>query len=376
VLDEAQDISMLYYKLVVKMTTDRALPFLLMLLGDYKQSLYEFKGSDTRFLTRADTHWRHHPYIVSKRFEACTLQTSYRITIPMAHFVNRVMLGEERVEAVKEGVPVMYVRGDYRRIKNLVSTRIQELIRMGESPGDIFVLAGGTKRSGSLIREIENVLVESNIPCYIPSISESEKIDPKIIDRKVVFTTFHSVKGRQRKYVFVADFNQQYFKIHGRTLPIDQCPNTLYVGCTRATKELYLLELSRYSTDRPLDFLKYNMVELAKLDYVDFKGIPQMIFPPEREKPADEIESVCNVSPTEIVSFIGDTILTVITPLIDAVFVKECEAKSAEESAEIPSMIQTTAGNYEDVSDLNGIAIPSMYFDHLSLHYMDGIILV
>jgi hypothetical protein len=370
VLDEAQDISLLYFKLVVKMTMERARPFQLMLLGDYKQSLYEFKGSDTRFLTRAPMHWRAHPYLVTNRFDLCTLKTSYRITIPMSHFVNHVMLGEERLEAVKEGVPVTYIRGDYRRIKNLVSTRIQELVRSGESPGDIFVLAGGTKRAGSLLREIENVLVESNIPCYIPSIAESDKIDPKVIDRKVVFTTFHSVKGRQRKYVFVADFNQRYFKIHGRNLDTRECPNTLYVGCTRATKELYLLELSRYSTDRPLDFLKYNMAEIAKMDYVDFKGIPQTIFPPEVEKPIEENETVCNVSPTDMVAFINDSVLSIVTPLVDALFVTEHEAEVVDESEEIPSMIRTLAGHYEDVSDLNGIAIPSMYYDHLSLHYM------
>lgn len=370
VLDEAQDMTVLYYTLVIKMTMDRALPFQLMLLGDFRQSLYEFKGSDTRFLTRAHLHWPIHPYLIMRKFDACTLRTSYRITIPMSRFVNDVMLGEDRLRAVKEGVPVVYIRGDYRRIKNIVSTRIQELVRMGESPGDIFVLAGGTKRAGSLIREIENILVESNIPCYIPSIAESEKIDSKVIDRKVVFTTFHSVKGRQRKYVFVADFNQQYFKIHGRSLPTDECPNTLYVGCTRATKELYLLELSRYSTDRPLHFLKQNMVEMSKLPYVEFKGIPQTIFPPERETPQEETETICNVSPTDMVSFISDSVLSVITPLLQPLFTKECDAEIVEECDEIPSMIHTSAGHYEDVSDLNGIAIPSMYYDHLSLHYM------
>lgn len=370
VLDEAQDMTLLYYTLVLKMTMERALPFQLMLLGDYRQSLYEFKGSDTRFLTRAHLHWQHHPHLIKRTFDACTLRTSYRITLPMARFVNDVMLGDDRLRAVKEGVPVVYIRGDYRRIKNAVSTRIQELVRMGESPGDIFVLAGGTKRSGSLIREIENVLVESNIPCYIPSIAESDKIDSKVIDRKVVFTTFHSVKGRQRKYVFVADFNQQYFKIHGRSLPTTECPNTLYVGCTRATKELYLLELSRYSTDRPLSFLKPNMVEMSKLPYVDFKGIPQTLFPPEREATPEDAEPVCNVSPTDMVSFISDSVLSLVTPLLQPLFTKECDAETVEECDEIPSMIHTAAGHYEDVSDLNGIAIPSMYYDHLSLHYM------
>ncbi len=372
VLDEAQDISLLYYHLVVKMSFDYGKPFQILILGDYKQSLYEFKGSDTRFLTRADYHWSLHPLLKTKTFHYCTLQTSYRITKPMANFVNNAMLGEERLVSIRDGPQVIYIRREIHSIRNFVCYKIRELIRSGESPGEIFVLAGSTKRHDSLIRQIENTLVEVGIPCYMPTSIEADKLDPKVIDKKVVFTTYHSVKGRQRKYVFVADFNHNYMKFHGRNLPHDICPNTIYVACTRATHTLYLLESTQYSFDRPFKFLKKSLTEIKNMPDVEFMGLPQSIFP--EEKPADEKQAFTHrVSPTDLLAFLGEDVLSEITPIVDEIFTLEASPiiinEDDDDSAfDIPSTIKTSLGFHEDVSDINGIAIPSIYYDHLSLH--------
>lgn len=374
VLDEAQDISQLYYHLVVKMSFNYAKPFQILILGDYKQSLYEFKGSDTRFLTRADNHWALNPFLKSKLFHCCSLQTSYRITRPMASFVNNVMLGEERLVSVKNGTKVIYIRRDIRSIKNFVCFKIRELIREGESPGEIFVLGGSTKRPDSLIRQIENSLVEIGIPCYMPTSIEADKLDPKVIDNKVVFTTYHSVKGRQRKYVFVADFNHNYMKFHGRDLPTDICPNTIYVACTRATHTLYLLESSHYSFDRPFKFLKKSLTEIKNMEQVEFMGLPQSIFTEEKEM-TDQQAFTHRVNPTDLLAFLGEDVLSLVTPTIDRIFTLESSPLILDEETEeydIPSTIKTSLGFHEDVSDINGIAIPSIYYDHLSLGFKDA----
>ena len=44
------------------------------------------------------------------------------------------------------------------------------------------------------------------------------------------------------------------------------CPNILYVACTRATHHLYLIESNNRSIDRPLDFLHSNVQKLV--DYL------------------------------------------------------------------------------------------------------------
>jgi superfamily I DNA/RNA helicase len=136
----------------------------------------------------------------------------------------------------------------------IVVNLIRRILEGGDLPSDIFVLGGSVKSANSNIRKIENALVSRGIPCHVPML-EAEKIDDRVINGKVVFSTFHSVKGRQRKYVFIVGFDQSYFDFYGRNLDPMECPNTLYVGCTRATHQLFLLENSDWSTDRPLDFL-------------------------------------------------------------------------------------------------------------------------
>ena len=57
VLDECQDMTLLYFQLMVKFIKDIDCNIQLLILGDYMQGLYDFKGADIRFLTMADQVW-------------------------------------------------------------------------------------------------------------------------------------------------------------------------------------------------------------------------------------------------------------------------------------------------------------------------------
>jgi AAA domain len=394
VLDEAQDMSFLYYQFVRKFILDTRHPRLqLLVLGDYNQCLYQFKGADARFLTQAESIWsfmdvfrepeakrRGRPAKMAaiardSNFVQCTLKTSYRITHPIAHFVNRVMLGQERMIACREGEPVVYIRNSRHNIVKTVIYEIQQLLEAGDKPSDIFVLGGSVRGTNSNIRKIENILVENNIPCYIPMFDQDK--DDRVVDGKIVFSTFHAVKGRQRKHVFVVGFDQGYFQYIARTADPTVCPNTLYVAATRATHRLYLLEFGQHVTDRPLDFLKMGHHEMIESDFVRFKGIPRILF----YKPAD-VESSCSQkliekkteTPTGLIKFISDSVMDVISPLIDRMFtcktVQDCLILSEDEaiSIDIPGVVATEYG-FEDVSDLNGIALPAMYYDEIQRKY-------
>ena len=235
--------------------------------------LYEFKGADIRFLTQAHTIWKTLPYLETNLFEHCELKTSYRITNQMASFVNNDMLGEDRLIACRDGGPVIYVRRPKSQIENIVIYQIKRLLDEGECPSDIFVLGHSVKGTNSHIRHMENVLTNADVPCYVPMI-ESDAMDDRVINGKVVFSTFHTVKGRQRKYVFIVGFDQGYF-YNARDIDTFVCPNTLYVGGTRATHGLYLLQ---NENSKPLDFLKRDQYDMKHSEYIDFKGMPQTIF--------------------------------------------------------------------------------------------------
>lgn len=363
VIDEAQDMTPLYFQLIIKYTLDMNHPFQLIVLGDFMQGLYEFKGADKRFLTLAAKIWSLHPRLKSAVFNECRLKMSYRITDQMSSFINDVMLGETRLVSCREGpVKVHYFRNHQKNLENTVIYHINRLLFEGAQPSDFFILGASVKGPNSPIRKMENALVERGIPCHVPMF-ESDTIDEKIIHKKVVFCTFHSVKGRQRKYVFVLGFDQGYMRFYGRNWPQDQCPSTLYVAATRATHGLYLLERTNYETDRPLEFLKKDQFEMRKMPAVEFKGTPYF---PLFKTPEIEIEEAVQkhfVTPSDLIKFIPETVLEEITPILNTMF-KIVQPKGME--LDIPTVIETTGGFFEEVSDLNGLAIPAMYYDCLS----------
>jgi nucleoside-triphosphatase THEP1 len=358
VIDEAQDMTLLYYQLMVKFIKDIGSPIQLLILGDYMQGLYEFKGSDIRFLTLAEMIWKDHPSLRTQQFQKCTMKMSYRITRQMSHFVNNAMLGEQRMDACRDDVPVQYIRNSRFNIERIVCAEINKLFEQGVKPSDIFILGPSVKGERSNIRKLENMLVEKNIPCHVPML-ENTDIDQRVIDGKIVFSTFHCVKGRQRKYVFVVGYDNSYFKYYARNLPRDICPNTLYVACTRASNGLYVLESDTRREDRPLEFLQMSHVDMKLVDYVNFKGQQQTLFLRIEET---ESNLPIKITPTELIKFIPEDTNQHICSILDRIFVKE---QDIIENLEIPGIIQTKKGYYEEVSDLNGIAIPCMYYDHL-----------
>ena len=369
VLDESQDMTLLYFELIVKMAKNMCLEndhcFQLLVLGDYMQGLYEFKGADIRFLTQAPIIWNTLPHLETNLFEHCELKTSYRITNQMASFVNNDMLGEDRLIACRDGGPVVYIRRPKNQIENIVIYQIKRLLDEGECPSDIFVLGHSVKGTNSHIRHMENVLTNADIPCYVPMI-ESDAMDDRVINGKVVFSTFHTVKGRQRKHVFIVGFDQGYF-YNARDIDTFVCPNTLYVGGTRATHGLYLLQ---NENSKPLDFLKRDQYDMKHSEYIDFKGMPQTIFY-EPVQESDITIPTYYVNPTELIKFINEDTIEFVTPLLEELFFQEIEPTS-ENEINIPKIIETESGLYEEVSDLNGIALPAIYYDEIQGHKKDG----
>ena len=385
VLDETQDMTLLYYRLIVYFTKKIASQFQMLILGDWMQGLYEFKGADTRFLTLGKQIWENYSKLSSNIFYNCTLKVSYRITKPMSKFVNCIMLGKTRMISIKDGQNIIYIRNSRSKIEKIVIFHIKKLLSEGVLPSEIFVLGGSVSSSYSNIRKMENALTEALIPTFVPLIETADKLDERVVQGKVVFSTFHSVKGMERKYVFIVGFDNSYFTFCARNLDTNICPNTLYVGCTRATHGLYLLENDQYVTDRPLDFLRKNHHEMKNecSDYIDFKGTPQTIFF-ENKTDADKRSigtiPTHNVTPTSLIKFISESVIENIVPLLDTIFINESliseitinepsnnddfdfnQITNTDLSIDIPNIIKTKRGFHEDISILNGIAIPFIY---------------
>jgi len=188
---------------------------------------------------------------------------------------------------------------------------------------------------------------------------ENTNIDERVISGKIVFSTFHCVKGRQRPYVFVVGFDNSYFKYYAKTLPRDICPNTIYVACTRATKGLFILESNTKPEDRPLEFLNMNHIEMKQEPYINFRGMHQTIFQDVEDAGS---KLVTQLTPTEMIKFISESYLEEISVVLEKVFISEPTMMS---ELNIQNVIETKSGFFEEVGDLNGIAIPAMYYDFL-----------
>jgi superfamily I DNA/RNA helicase len=92
VIDECQDMSPLYFQFIDYYLKKNNSKIQIVILGDELQGIYEFKGSDIRFLTMAEKLWKDKPYLRTSIFHHCTLKMSYRVTNQMAKFINTSML--------------------------------------------------------------------------------------------------------------------------------------------------------------------------------------------------------------------------------------------------------------------------------------------
>lgn len=334
-IDETQDQTPLYYEFMKYVISFNEKTYQMYILGDEYQGIYEFKGTDTRYLTFADLIW-------GKEFETHTLSTSYRLTHPIAHFINEYVIHENRIKTVKEGPPVCYIRCDPfdSSHSNFLLTKMKAY-----NPEDIFILAPSIK--GDIpIKHLENIMVKSGIPCYFP-VSDDTKLDEEIICGKVVFCTFHQSKGRERKCVIVYNFDMSYFTFYARDFNPSICPSTLYVALSRASEQLILLESFK---SEPCTFLK----KVKSTPMIDFHEI---FYNGRGSKDSKEKEYLKHDSDvTGLLKFIKDTYVFQLQPLMEKLFTI---VKKPRYKVIIPDKIG--GSTFESVCEINGLVIPCIY---------------
>jgi hypothetical protein len=346
VIDEAQDMTLLYYKLINKFIKDLNNPELqLLVLGDKYQGIYIVKGADTRYLTLS-----HKLYGVD--IERAFLSTSYRVTNQIADFVNNVMLDQNRIKSNKDGAKVKYMRYNIFNDSKKIAKIIMNLMTDTDlKPEDVFILAGSIKSDKIPIRKLENELSCLGLPIYYPT-SDEQKIDETLIKGKVVFSNFHQSKGRERKLVIIYGFDASYFKFYAKDVDPNICPEALYVAATRAKEYLVLLE---HYTNGALPFLKKNYNEMKKLNYIQFTDHD---FKPNINKPELKNNTINNTTVTDIIKYLQEDNINTLTLLVNKIFKNEVEE---EISLNIPSKIKIKEDTFEEVSDINGIVLPAIH---------------
>ena len=274
ICDEAQDITPLYFRLIHKIYNDNeSLKCLKCIMGDEKQSIYQFNGSDERFITRADILFNNDDI----DWIRCDLSTSFRITKEMADFINKGCLKNDRIISHKEGFgKPIYLKcnvyeNQFKLEKKNKIFRILENILDDYCPEDIFILAPSIKSDKTPVRVLENKLktILPHVNIYIP-VSDEEKIDPEVIKGKIVFSTFHQSKGLERKVALVYNVDDSYFTFYKKNIDPTIFVNELYVAFTRASEKLVLIH---NEDNLPLQFLDFNNIyKLTRYIHSDVSG--------------------------------------------------------------------------------------------------------
>jgi ATP-dependent exoDNAse (exonuclease V) beta subunit len=99
ILDESQDINLLYFELICKIFKDNNnINVKICILGDEKQSIFSFNNSDERFIILADKIFTFNNRLWIRKY----LSTSFRITFEMSQFINNCMFKNKRIISSKK----------------------------------------------------------------------------------------------------------------------------------------------------------------------------------------------------------------------------------------------------------------------------------
>jgi hypothetical protein len=346
ILDEQQDMTPLYFKLVEKYLRDMGTGTpKIVLLGDTYQNIYGYKGADARFLQLADQLFDS----PSRSWARKQITTSFRTTQPIANFINTHLIGHNRVNSIKPGGRVRYLICD--AFNKTPYQEIKAYLRQGYRPSDIYILAPSLRagRDHSPIRKLENRLVNDGVQCFVPT-DDSDELTDEVTRGKIVFSTYHQIKGSERPVVMVFSFDASYFDYYARDESRVKCPNPVYVALSRSLERLVVIH--HYENDYfPLLQTKSLHTD-PNVQVVQTRKLFSKRGGNSSRKPKDAIDT----SVTELLRHLDNDIV-----LQSQEYYKSQTIKPARKPLQIPNRIQTGNGKYEGVAEISGIALPMSF---------------
>lgn len=351
VIDEIQDMRQMYFNLILKFIKDLGHKVTIIVSGDKYQGIYEFSDADTRFLTLADQIYPNN----FVNFVKQEFKTSYRVTKQVAMFLNKHIIGYDRIISANtntEADSVKYIccnKNSDESVRFIISIVISKL-KLGYKPSDFFILSYSVKQN-DFLKRIENILTQMKIYVYYENSDEEKTPDSKLIDNKLVFTTIHCSKGRERKFVIFDGFDSSFDHFCKKSKKNPKlCPAELYTALTRSSQELFLIHDNKKDYIGCLTDIDY----LTKSDYLKFIKLDELVL--NKTKEPTIIKNIFSVS--DLVNHLGSTLIE-LQKDIDNLFTQIVE----------PGKILTIKDTIydplrditENVTDINGLVIPMIY---------------
>lgn len=220
IADEAQDFSGFEFNLIIKVIK----PDNWMFLGDFRQSIYGFKGSDPDYFIDLERN---------PNVSTFYLNENYRNAKEIFEYSRRFLdLYDNLIENT------ILHNSDFGIVENIKSTSINipNLLSYYESDekwGDWAILT----RSNRDLDDIVYALTKSAIPCitFKQGDLNNEDIKNALNSDKVKVLTVHSAKGLEFEKVMV-------FGLPTKVCKNDEERRIQYVAATRAKSELYWVQ--------------------------------------------------------------------------------------------------------------------------------------
>jgi len=257
-IDEAQDLNKAQYMVLRSLTSDESRN--VMMVGDPKQSIYGFNGSNSKFMTeyfRED----YNPVVIE-------LIENYRSAKQVLLLANKLMPNSANVENVVvdgicEIIPFETVGDETKWVVDKISSLLNRDDRIPEIEGDISVeRIAILARNKYVLTPLEKRLEDNNIPYYYKNTSSS--------------TSFDSSSGR------IFDLGLQ-IKINPKDrLHISQLNRLLKVSDCSTLSEMY------YDTADPLFKLVLNAIQQLNNEGRNFKTQIDLILNYITEKTSTE----------------------------------------------------------------------------------------
>jgi hypothetical protein len=353
IVDEAQDLTPILAKIVRKIIKDSGATQLAF-IGDWQQSIYVFADADERFLTMADTFFGDLvpgtvvpgtvvPGTVVPgigEWVRLPLSETYRCTKSMVDFINVCLLHDNRLKSTKESFfRPEYVVCDAFNCEQMVNQMIEEYLLIGNSLEDIAILGFSVNSEKSPIVGIANYLANAGKPIFKPNDDRSSIRDDRLLKGKIVLSTFHQFKGRERKMVIIVGFDN-FFYNYSKEANRETCPNVLYVAATRSKERLVFLQNKR---DGPLPFLNTGrLMEFAHL-VGPFPGDPKSKSGPLKTR---------TFSISDLIKFLPHSFLMSIRGMWT-----DTQEVAPQKETEIDSVVSFNS-TFEDVSAIYGSSVP------------------
>jgi hypothetical protein len=352
-IDEIQDMTLLLYTFIQKFLYYLPKKPQLVICGDHLQGVYQFKGADKRFLTLGNS-------IFDNEFYKCEIMTSYRLTDPMGWLINECIYGKTILRTVKPGPPITFFnQSPFLAVRSIVDIIRDRMLNQNLVPEDIFILAPSLRCGRKApLKVLENMIFEQlRIPIYYCTMEERE-LNDDVIRGKVVFSTFHQSKGRERKFVVVFGFDESYYEFYAKDEQKTECPSTLIVALSRSKQELIVV---KDINKRPLPFMRKTIYEMYQnKDKIQVRGKICDVEVNARTKNNAPTEYK-RVSVTDLVKYIKPEYQSVISNLKDKLFEKKSDIVDDIKFEPFIRCVQNGKEICEDISDLVGILVPSIF---------------